>query len=249
MAGVWLWALGSVLVVSLLSLIGVITLPFKAKKLEGFLTFAISFSAGALFGDAFLHLLPEVVQKSGFGVQISLYIICGIAAGLVMEKIIHWRHCHMPITKGHIHRFAWMNLWGDAVHNFIDGIIIASSYIISAPVGIATTLAVIFHEIPQEIADFGVLVHGGFSKARALFLNFITALASVIGAVVALLASASLPNLTLFLVPFSAGTFIYIAGSDLIPEMHHEEKLSKSLGQFLVFALGVGFMALLKFLG
>jgi zinc and cadmium transporter len=151
----------------------------------------------------------------------------------------------MPITKTHIHPFAIMNLVGDSVHNFIDGLILGASYLVNIPVGIATTIAIIFHEIPQEIGDFGVLIHGGFSKKRALFINFMTALTAVLGVVIALLLTRYIVDLTSYLIPFAAGSFIYIAGSDLIPELHKETKISKTLIQLLFFLLGIGIMLLL----
>lgn len=142
-----------------------------------------------------------------------------------------------------------MNLIGDGVHNFIDGLIIGVSYIVSIPVGIATTIAVALHEIPQEIGDFGVLLHGGFSKAKALGLNFITALASVIGAVIALLANVYFKNIEIFLIPIAVGGFIYIAGSDLIPELHKEFTLKKAILQLIAFTAGILVMAALLLLG
>jgi zinc and cadmium transporter len=166
----------------------------------------------------------------------------------VVEKIIHWRHCHHPTTEDHPHPFAKMNLVGDTVHNFIDGIIIAGSYLVSIPVGIATTIAVVFHEIPQEIGDFGVLLYGGYTKNKALFVNFLTALAAILGAVIALVLSSSVEQLAMFIVPFAAGNFIYIAGADLIPEIHKEVELSKSIMQGITFILGVLVMLGLLFL-
>jgi len=239
MIQIWLYSLASVFIVSMISLVGVLTLSIKTDKLKNILIYMISFSAGALLGGAFLHLLPEIVEEAGFGIEISLFVLCGIAVSFVVEKVIHWRHCHLPITKEHVHPFSIMNLFGDAVHNFIDGMIIAGSYLVSISVGIATTTAVIFHEIPQEIADFGVLLHGGFTKKKALFANFLVALTAVLGAVVALLLSSVVEHLTLFLVPFAAGGFIYIASSDLIPELHKECAPSKSLLQLLIFILGI----------
>ena len=156
----WVYTLVSVLIISFLSLIGAITLSLKREKLNHVLLYFISFSAGALFGDALIHLLPEAVKESGFSLNISLYILLGIIISFIVEKIIHWRHCHIQ-TKEHVHPFALMNLFGDAVHNLLDGVIIGASYIAGIPLGIATTLAVIFHEIPQEIGDFGVLLKGG----------------------------------------------------------------------------------------
>ncbi len=248
MLDVWVYTLVSVLIVSLISFVGVLTLSIKADKLKKILLYMVSFSTGALFGDAFIHLLPEVVEETGFGLNISFYLMFGIGFSFIVEKFIHWRHCHIPTSKEHIHPFAMMNLFGDAVHNFIDGLIIGASYLVNVPVGIATTLAVILHEIPQEIGDFGVLLHGGFSKLKALFFNFITALAAVIGAIVALVMSSYVENITIFLIPFAAGNFIYIAGSDLIPELHKEVKVKKSLLQFIAIVLGVLIMAALLLL-
>tara|TARA_B100000315_G_scaffold3954_1_gene3888 strand:+ start:669 stop:1418 length:750 start_codon:yes stop_codon:yes gene_type:complete len=239
MANIWLYSIVSVLIVSSISFLGLLTFAVKADKLKKILLYMVSFSAGALFGDAFIHLLPEVVEEAGFSPSISLYVLFGIGFSFIIEKFIHWRHCHIPSSKEHIHPFAMMNLLGDGVHNFIDGIIIGASYLASVPVGIATTLAVILHEVPSEIGDFGVLLHGGFSKGKALFYNFVTALTAVLGAIVSLLISSYLENITTFLVPFAAGTFIYIAGSDLIPEIHKEVDAKKSLLQFIAIVLGV----------
>ncbi len=242
---VWLYSLGSVVVVSLISLVGIFTLSIKIEKLRKILIYMISFAAGALLGDAFIHLLPSVIEEHGFGLNISIYVLVGIGVMFVVEKVIHWRHCHHPTCDDHPHPFALMNLFGDGVHNFIDGLVIGAAYLVSIPVGVATTIAVVLHEIPQEIGDFGVLIHGGFSKAKALMLNFATALTSVLGVVVALLISSYVENLTMFLIPFAAGGFIYIASADLIPEMHKTVKISRSLLQFLFFTLGIGVMFLI----
>lgn len=242
---IWLYTLGSVLLISLISLIGIFTLSVKMEKLQKILIYMISFAAGALLGDAFIHLLPEVVEENGFGLEISLYILCGVAASFVMEKIIHWRHCHHTTCKDHPHPYAKMNLFGDLFHNAIDGIIIAAAYIISLPVGIATTLAVVFHEIPQEIGDFGILIHGGYTRKKALWLNFLVALSAVLGAVITLLIGGQTTEITKFLAPFAAGTFIYIATADLIPELHREVAFQRSVLQFLWFISGIGVMLFL----
>ena len=200
----------------------------------------VSFSTGALFGGAFLHLLPEIVNEVGFTPKISFYIIIGILFSFIVEKFVHWRHCHHPDhIHSKVHSFAYMNLFGDGVHNFIDGMIIGASYLISIPVGIATTIAVVLHEIPQEIGDFGVLLHGGFSKKKALLFNFLTALTSIIGAIVALTIGTYSEHLTTFLIPFAAGSFIYIAAADLIPELHKEKDTKKSIGQLVTMILGI----------
>jgi len=237
---IWLYSIISVLIVSLISFSGALTLAIKKEKLKDLLIYFVSFSAGALLGDVFIHLLPEVVEENNHSISlIFIYVLVGILTSFILEKIICWRHCHLPITKNHIHNFAWMNLWGDFFHNFIDGLTIAASYLLNTGAGIATTLAVAFHEIPQEIGDFGVLLHGGFKVKKALFLNFLTALSAFIGAIVSLLLNNKIEHLTLFLVPFAAGNFIYIASSDLIPELHKETEIKKGLIQTITFLLGV----------
>lgn len=208
MVGIWAYALISVAVVSLVSLVGVITLPFKTEKLKMFMIYVIAFSAGAMLGDAFIHLLPEAIKQYGMTLEISMFVLVGVAFSFVLEKLIHWRHCHMPITKDHIHSFALMNMVGDVIHNFVDGLIIGASYLINIQVGIATTLAIVIHEIPHEMANFGVLIHGGFSKGRAILYNFLTALSAIAGTLIALAIGSRTGSITAFLVPFTIGTFI-----------------------------------------
>jgi len=160
MPNIWLYTIASVLVVSLVSFIGVLTLSINEKKLQKILLFLVSFAAGALLSDTFIHLLPEIIEKNGFTLTISLNLLLGILIFFILEKFIFWRHCHIPTSKRHPHPVVFMNLIGDGMHNLLDGMIIAGSYLTSIPVGIATTVAVILHEIPQEIGDFGVLIHG-----------------------------------------------------------------------------------------
>jgi len=238
MLQVWTYSLVSVFLVSLVAIVGLVSLSVKTEKLKKILIYFISFSAGALFGDAFIHLLPELAED-GIVLGVSLSIIFGIVLFFSLEKVIHWRHCHMPTTKTHVHPFAYMNLFGDALHNFIDGLIIAASYIVSIPAGVATTIAVLLHEIPQEIGDFGVLVYAGFSKGKAVLMNFFTALTAVLGVVVALLLSGWFAGIEQYFIGIAIGGFLYIAGSDLIPELHKETKISASLIQILTFVLGV----------
>ena len=243
---VWTYSLISVLFVSLISFIGVFTLSIKIEKLRKVLIYLISFSAGALLGDAFIHLLPEIVEESGFTTNISLYLLLGIVGFFVLEKGIHWQHCHRHMTEEggkHVHAFAYTNLVGDGFHNFLDGVIVAASYMLSLPAGIATTIAVVLHEIPQEIGDFGVLLHAGFSRGKALLLNFGSALLAVLGVIVALSLRGRIEGLEMFLVPIAIGGFIYIAGSDLIPELHkHSDGFARNVLQLIAFLIGVGVM-------
>jgi len=246
---VWLYSLASVVIVSLISLVGVLTFSLKEEELKKILLYLVSFSAGGLFGDAFIHLIPEAAGNNGFELHISLYILTGIITSFVVEKFLQWRHCHIPTSEEHPHSFAYMNLFGDAVHNFIDGLIIGGSYLASIPLGVATTLAVVFHEIPQEIGDFGVLIYGGFDKSRAIVFNFSTAITAIFGAIVALSIGFLIQDFVPFLIPFAAGNFIYIAGSDLIPELRKEEAgLLKSALQLTAFVLGVLLLFSLVFL-
>ena len=233
----------SVVAVSLISLIGVFTLSIKTKLLTKIVIYLVSFAAGALLGDVFLHLVPELIEDNSFTTQTSFLILGGILLFFVIEKIVHWQHCHIPHNGGHSHPFAITNLVGDGVHNFLDGLIIGASYLVSIPVGIATTIAVIFHEIPQEIGDFGVLLHGGFSKSKALLFNFLSALTAVIGGLIAVLASGIVPSLADYLIPIAIGGFIYIASSDLIPELHKNFQTKKSIIQILCLVAGIAVMA------
>ncbi|MFH1234059.1 MAG: ZIP family metal transporter [Candidatus Diapherotrites archaeon] len=238
-----IWILLSTFMVSLISFLGILTLIINDRHLEKIVMALVALSAGALMGGAFLHLIPEAVEKFS-DYNIFIYILVGFVVFFFIEKILHWRHCHLK--KCPIHTFAYMNLFGDAVHNFIDGMIIAASFCIDIPLGIATTLAVAIHEIPQEIGDFGVLIYGGFSKFKALFWNFICALTAVFGGVFGYFLSGHMESSTIFLLPFAAGGFIYIAASDLIPEIRKETNLIKSLITFGTFILGIGLMLAVK---
>ncbi len=245
---VFLYSLAGVIIVSLISLVGLFALPFDHKKMKNWLIYFVAFAAGALLGDALIHLLPEAVEELGFGPEVSLAALAGVIVMFIIEKVIHWRHVHTMDHRENSRNhspFALTNLVGDFFHNFIDGIIIAASFIVSIPVGIATTLAVIFHEIPQEIGDFGVLLHGGFSKWDAIKVNFLTALSAIAGVVLVFVLGSSFTSFSIWLLPFAAGNFIYIAGSDLIPELHKEVKWKNSLMQLACFILGIATMVAL----
>lgn len=247
------YTLISVIIVSLISFVGAFTLAFRKNILEKMLLFFVSLSAGALFGDAFLHLLPEAVEKNGFGMSVGLLIIAGIVLFFILEKYVHWHHCHHG--QAHCHKehntkiIAIMNLAGDGVHNFIDGLVIAASYLVSIPVGIATTIAVVLHEVPQEIADFGVLLYGGLSVKKALLFNFLSATLAILGAIIGLWIGTGSENFVSWILPFTAGGFIYIAGADLIPELHKENSIKASLFHFTALLLGIGIMVGLKVVG
>ncbi|GAF75371.1 unnamed protein product [marine sediment metagenome] len=242
----WFYSLISVFIVSLISLIGVFSLSIKLKKLKKILLFLVSFAAGALLGGAFIHLLPEIAEKKGLDLTDSLAILAGILAFFVLEKIIYWRHCHIPSSKDHPHSFGMMNLIGDGLHNFTDGMIISAAFMTNVSLGMATTMAVIFHEIPQEIGDFSVLIYSGYSKSKALLFNFISALFAVFGALITLIIGSQFHQLIDFLIPLTAGGFIYIATADLIPELKKEQKFNKSILQLISLLAGILVMILIK---
>lgn len=247
---VWIYTIVSVTVVSLISLVGVFFLSLKKERLQKILLYLVSFAVGGLFGDALIHLLPEAFKELGANLTTSLCVISGILLFFVLEKFLLWQHCHVPTSEEHLHPVVTLNLVGNTVHNFIDGMIIAASFLVSIPIGLTTTLAVILHEIPQEIGHFGILVHGGLSVRKALIFNFLSALVAIAGAVALLLIGSHLGNLSLYLIPITAGGFLYIAGSDLIPELHHhtDVNLAASFWQFVCIILGLSMMALLVLL-
>lgn len=241
------WILSSTFIISIISLIGILVFFLREKLLEKVTLILVALSAGALLGGAFLHLIPESLEKFADDI-IFLYILIGFIFFFFIEKILHWRHCHKG--KCDIHTFAYMNLLGDFVHNFIDGLIIAASYTVSIPLGITTTLAVALHEIPQEIGDFGVLVYGGFKRLTALLINFTFALTAVLGGLTGYFLSSYAESSIMFLIPFAAGGFIYISASDLIPEIRKEVSQigpKRALLNFITFVIGILIMYSITF--
>lgn len=229
--------------IALIAFIGIFTLLLKEKLLNKILLILVSLSAGALMGGAFLHLIPEAVEKSQ-GLDIFLFVLVGFILFFVIEKVLHWRHCHKG--KCDVHTFTYMNLVGDTIHNFIDGLILAASFVTSVELGLTTTIAIAAHEIPQEIGDFGVLIYGGFKKKKAIILNFIVALTIVIGGLIGYFISKSVESAATFLLPFAAGGFIYIAATDLIPEIKKELDFKKYMATLIVFIIGILIMWFVK---
>ncbi len=230
----------SAFLISLIAFVGMIVLFIKEEMLSRVLLVLVAFSAGVLMGCAFLHLLPEAIAEWGIGM--TLWVLFGFILFFFIENVLQWHHCH---KVKHVRTFGYMNLIGDAVHNFTDGLIIAASFTSSLHIGVVTTIAIAAHEIPQEIGDFGVLLYSGFKKIKALALNFFVALTVVGGGVVGYLLiwiEAFIP----FLLPLAAGGFIYIAASDLIPEIKRAVKGRKQLLTFVVFLLGI---LLMHFIG
>jgi zinc and cadmium transporter len=245
----WIFSFASVFVISLVSLIGAFTLSLRGEKLKKILLYLVSFAVGALFGDALIHLIPEAFGKIKSELLVSLLILGGVLLFFVLEKFIHWRHCHATECEEHWHPVASMNIFGNIAHNTIDGLLIGASFLISTPLGAATAIAILMHEIPQEMGNFGVLVHSGFSIKKALLVNFLTALAAFLGVSIALLVGGWAHNFASYLLPVTAGGFLYIAGSDLIPELKHETKIAASIGQLFAIILGIAIMAGLLLFG
>ena len=234
-------------VIALIAFIGIFTLSLKDKVLNKILLFLVSLSAGALMGGALLHLLPEAIENTEtVDFDVFLVILVGFVLFFLIEKVLHWRHCHKG--KCDVHTFHYMNLIGDSVHNFIDGLIMAASFSISTTLGFTTSLAIAAHEIPQEIGDFGVLIYGGFEKKKAILLNFCVALTIVFGGIVGYFISRNIEQATIFLLPFAAGGFLYIAATDLVPEIRKEENIKKSMATIVVFICGILIMWLIKIL-
>lgn len=236
----------STLIVSLLSLIGLSLVFINQKTIQKITLFLVSFAVGGLLGDAFIHLIPESFEFFPSKSTSSLLILFGIILFFILEKILRWHHCHEIDCHQEEKHVITLNLVGDSVHNFIDGALIAASYQISTFVGLTTTLAVILHEIPQEIGDFGILIHHGVSVKKTVLYNFISSLGSLLGVILIYILDI---DFSLSLIPITAGGFIYLAIADLMPQLHrHHSKISSSLLQFLFLIFGIGLMSLLLFL-
>ncbi len=247
METIWFYTLASVFAGSLVSLLGVIALGFNERFLRSTLSYLVSFSAGALLGDVFLHIFPEMAEMS-FGVKEGAYFLGGIVIFFVLERFILWHHSHGDHEEK-VHSMVYLSMFGDSLHNFIDGMVIAASFLVSPVLGFASAIAVIFHEIPQEIGQFAILIHGGWPKSKALWYNFLSALTAVAGAVIVLVFARNLEVAPTLLLAIAGSSFIYIAMADLIPELHQEASTRRSAIQFVWFLLGIGVMGLLLMAG
>ena len=242
MENVWVGALGSTFLVSLLSFSGILLLAMRAKQLKQMVFVLVSFAVGALFGNTFFILIPESFHQISDTQMIGMLVISGLIVMFVLEKFIHWHHCHNVTHEHDTAPLGYISLITDSLHNFTDGVLIAAAWMASPEVGIATTLAVVVHEIPQEISDFGVLLHAGFSKKKALWLNFIAACSAILGGVLTLTLGSVSEKILVYILPFAAGGFIYLAGSDLIPELNRERSVKKSMIQFAAIIAGLVLM-------
>lgn len=239
-----LYALIASIAVSLISLIGVFALILNENLLKKIIIILVAFAAGGLIGGAFFDIIPEALGYVKDNNQLFIFIIAGYLLFFMIEKYLHWRHCHDAECK--VHAFTYMNIMGDIVHNFSDGLIIGAIFQTDVRVGIASTLAIIFHEIPHELGNFMVLIHGGFSKIKALAYNFLSSLFAIAGTIIGYYLTSKISGLPGILLPLAAGGFIYIASCDLIPELHKEEDGKRSALIMVTFTLGIILMYLLK---
>ncbi len=237
------WIVGGGCAMSAIGLVGAVTLLLDSATLHRITLPLVAFAAGSLLGGAFFHMIPESVARSGTSVTVYFWILAGFAAFFALEQFLHWHHCHKadadcrkPLT--------FLILIGDGLHNFVGGLAVASAFIVDVRLGIATWLAAAAHEVPQELGDFGVLIHGGWSKTRALLFNVLSALTFLVGGLVAYALSARVEVDTL--VPFAAGNFIYIAASDLVPEVNKHRDLQTSVTHFAAFASGIAILLLIR---
>jgi len=246
---IWLATIISVAVVSLVSLIGVFFLALKSDKLEKIQLILVALATGGLLGGAFVHLIPEAFEAFKNPVIASIAMVLGFLMFFILERFLHWQHKHTTAhINGGIKPFGTINIVADALHNFLDGILIGAAYLYNPEIGLATTLAVLLHEIPQEIGDFGILIRAGFSIKKALFFNFASACSSFIGAILVLSFQGSAGVISKAVLPLAAGGFIYLAAADLIPELHTEKTIKNSIYQFITLIFGVGILFLLHML-
>jgi len=239
-----LYILLATIIDGFVALAGASSLLLKEKTVRKLVKVLIAFSAGALLSGAFFHLLAESIEE--LPIDFAFYMVfAGFILFFLIEKFLHWHHCHEGECD--VHPVSYLILFGDAVHNFIDGLVIAASFLVDISFGVITTLLILGHEFPQELGDFAIMLHGGMEKRKALFYNFLAQLTAVAGGLLGYFLSLSVGSVS-FLLPFAAGGFIYIAASDLVPELHKEKSLPKSMLSFLFFLVGIGFMLALKLL-
>lgn len=233
----------ALLITSVLSAIGAFFLFIGQKKLENLVEYMISLSAGTIFGGVFIHLIYRIANSTGYSRETGLLVMSGILLSLILERTIHW-HCHDQAD--HAEPFSYVLLVGDGVHNILDGILIATSFLASVPAGIASTIAIGAHKIPKEVGDFGVLIDAGFSKKKAILANILISLFMFLGALIVLGLSSIIGNLVGILLPLVIGNFIYIAGSDLIPRF--KDSNTHILPHILIFTAGALIMYSIPYL-
>lgn len=218
---------------------------FQKERIQKMAHFFVSFAVGALLGVSFFELIPEAIEGNSAHVILP-FVFLGILLFFILEKFLFWYHCHGKECP--VHTYTYLILWGDLLHNFIDGVIITLAFLVDIKVGIAASIAVIFHEIPQEISDFSILLHGGLSFKRALFYNFLVALSVIVGALLTYVLGEALTPFLPFALALIAGNFIYLASTDLMPELHEKSGAAHSMGQIFLIVLGALLVVIPEFL-
>lgn len=224
----------------LISLVGTITLIFNKKLLKDILIFLVALAAGTMIGTAFFHLIPESSSEIGIHTT-NVIVILSFVAFFILERILHWHHHHQINDK---HTIGTINLVADGIHNLLDGLIIAGAFYTDPSLGFLTTLAVVLHEIPQEIGDFGVMLHSGMSVKKAIIANFAVSLLSILGGIIGFLYIDITTSATAYITAFAAGGFLYLSTSDLLPEIKQENNRSKAWVSLGVFITGILIMLL-----
>lgn len=242
---VWQQALVSVSIVSIISLIGVITLAVSEDKLKNPLQWLIGLAIGGLFGDAVFHLLPESFEAMGR--VAGLYAVGGFLLFFIFEKVLHWRHSHKATHPSKIEPVGWLNLFADGLHNLIDGALIAASYMISPATGYATTMAVVLHEIPQELGDYAILREANFSKWGALTWNFVSGLFAILGMIFAVNFGFSAEAFAVKTLAFTAGGFFYMI-IILVRKTSEDITFKSALSYLISIIVGIASMWGLTFL-
>ena len=249
MLAIWIYSLVTVSLIGLISLFGAMAVGFKDRdpdEIPEYMYYLIALAIGALIGDAVIHLLPEAYAT--IGRITSLYAILGFAIFFLLDRVLHWRHHHRAKVQDQIEAVGVISLVADSLHNFIDGVAIAASYLISFPIGLATSLAVILHEIPAELGHYAVLRSAGFTKKSAIWLNFLTALIAIVGTVLVLAVRINLGSTDQAILAFTAGGFFYMAIL-LLRKLGEELTAVRALTQLFFILLGVGIMWLLVLFG
>src|SRR4030066_1562076 len=212
----------------------------------------VSYASGALLGAVFLEILPEAIEQGSSAAAVGGTVLIGILLFFTLEKLLLWRHCHHDNCEAHEQdthgRSGTMIMVGDTFHNFVDGVIVAAAFLVDTHLGIVTAMAIIAHEIPQEVGDFMILLHSGYSKAQAFFVNVLSSLAMLVGGVLAYFALQFVQSLVPTLLALAAASMIYVAVADLIPGLHKRAQLRDTAQQVALIALGVGSILLIGIL-
>jgi zinc and cadmium transporter len=238
-----IWIIGSGVLMSALALIGSVTLLLSEEALRRLILPLVAFAAGSLLGGAFFHMLPAAMAEGMPPLTLYIWVLAGFVLFFVLEQFLHWHHCHrassdckQPLT--------YLILIGDGLHNFLGGLAVSAAFLLDLRLGIMTWLAAAAHEAPQELGDFAVLIHGGWSKRQALLFNVLSALTFLLGGIVTYIASARIDIVSL--IPFAAGNFLYIGASDLVPEVNKHHDLGTNIVHFVAFVAGIALLLLLK---